>query len=240
MPSVDHMFNQGMLNLVLDRTLSGLPEKVPPNFAEVGLFTNLVRLTDKSLREYDAARFELTDYLDGWLAEPRMGLRTSPYIRAIDHMENLVSALARGINCIDRLRARDVDRDGPKVPGALRVDVTRIRDMIEHTDDRLTKPSVKASRPALEQGQPFALRLENEFMVLGNWMVRYEDLVTVLSVLYESVASIRAAPAAGLNHPQAATRTSVVYVGTPPPGWPQMSVTASDHLWEISRQSVSH
>ncbi len=214
MPSVDHMFNQGMLNLLLDRALSGLPPKLPREFVEVGLFTNLVRLTDKSLREYDAARFELFDYLDGWAAEPRKGLRTSPYIRAIDHMENVFSALARGINCIDRLRSRGVDRDGPKISSTLREDVTRMRDMVEHADDRLTKSSARVSRPNFEQGQPYALRLENEFMLLGNWMVRYDDLVTIISLLYETVASIRGTSAAGRNHPQAVARTSVVFIGT--------------------------
>lgn len=103
MPSVDHMFNQGMLNVLLDRAFTGLPPKLPCEFAEVGLFINLVRLIDKSLREYDAARFELMDYLSGRGTEGA-GLRTSPYIRAIDHIENLISALARAINCIDRLR----------------------------------------------------------------------------------------------------------------------------------------
>ncbi len=240
MPSVDHMFNQGMLNLLLDRAFSGLPPQLPQEFAEVGLYTNLVRLTDKSLREYDAARFELLDYLDGWGAESRKGLRTSPYIRAIDHMENLVSALARGINCIDALRSRGVDRNGSKIPNSKREDVTRMRDMIEHTDDRLTKSSTRMSRPTFEQGQPYALRLENEFMLLGNWMVRYEDLAAAVSVLYESVARIRGTRAAGSDHPQAATRTSVVFIGTPPNGWPRTSMMASDELWEMSRQSVNH
>lgn len=109
-------------------------------------------------------------------------------------------------------------------------------------DAPVTKPSTKASRPVFEAGQPYALRLENEFVVLGNWMVRYDDLVTVMSVLYEAVANIRGAEAAGPDHPQAVTRTTVTFIGTPPAGWPQtsMSMSASDYLWEISRQSVSH
>lgn len=117
-----------------------------------------------------------------------------------------------------------------------------MRDMIEHIDDRLTKSSTKASRPAFEDGQPFALRLENEFVLLGNWMVRYDDLVTVMSLLYDAVTDIRGAEAAGPDHPQAMTRTTVTFIGTPPAGWPEtsMAMSASDYLWEISRQSVSH
>lgn len=43
----------------------------------VGLFMNFSRLTDKALREYDAARAELL--LD---VSPHDGLRTGPYLRA--------------------------------------------------------------------------------------------------------------------------------------------------------------
>ena len=64
MPSVDHMSNRGSLNVVLDRTLSTIPADLPNSPMLVGLFTNFVRLTDKALREYDAARAELFSYLE--------------------------------------------------------------------------------------------------------------------------------------------------------------------------------
>ena len=56
MPSVDHLSNKGTLNVLLDRSFPGLPAGLPPNRTLVGLFTNFARLTDKALREYDAAR----------------------------------------------------------------------------------------------------------------------------------------------------------------------------------------
>ena len=56
MPSVDHLSNKGTLNLPLDRAFSGVPAGLPPDRTMIGLFTNFCRLTDKALREYDAAR----------------------------------------------------------------------------------------------------------------------------------------------------------------------------------------
>lgn len=47
MPSVNHMFSQGMLNVILDRTFGCSPAGVPREWPGVGLFNNLVRLTDK-------------------------------------------------------------------------------------------------------------------------------------------------------------------------------------------------
>jgi hypothetical protein len=74
-------------------------------WALVGLFMNFSRLTDKALREYDAARAELLIYftpVDGGL------LRTTPYLRAIDHMENCVSATNRAVLNARALRVNKV------------------------------------------------------------------------------------------------------------------------------------
>jgi hypothetical protein len=58
-PPVDHLSNKGTFNVLLDRIMSGLPSGLPPDRTMVGLFMNFSRLTDKTLREYDAARAEL-------------------------------------------------------------------------------------------------------------------------------------------------------------------------------------
>ena len=43
MPSVDHLSNNGSLNVLLDRTFSGLPAGLPDSKMLIGLFTNLGR-----------------------------------------------------------------------------------------------------------------------------------------------------------------------------------------------------
>ncbi len=91
MPAVSEMFNKNMLNVVLDRTLTG-SSPVPSASPLMGLWMNFVRLTDKALREYDASRHELLSYVGH-----AGGFRTSPYIRAIDHMENCLSAAHRAV-----------------------------------------------------------------------------------------------------------------------------------------------
>jgi len=240
LPSVDHMFNQGMLNVILDRTLGGPPAGVPRERPGVGLFSNLVRLTDKALREYDAARFELIDYLDGRDGIPRQrGVRTSPYIRAVDHMENVISALARGMSSRDRLQALGFGRGAARIPAALHQDVVRLRDMIEHADDRLTKGSTRPSRQPFKDQEPYALRLENEWAWMGDWKINYQDLVTLITYLYQFIELLRGVKAAGQDHPQSVTRTTVTFIGTPP-AQQGANMYGSDYLWEMSRQSVSH
>ena len=63
MPPVDHLSNKGTLNILLDRALSGVPAKLPPDRTMIGLLTNFSRLTDTALREYDAARAEMLLYV---------------------------------------------------------------------------------------------------------------------------------------------------------------------------------
>ena len=60
MPSVDHLSNKGTLNVLLDRTLSGLPAGLPPDPTLVDLFTNFSRLTDKALRDLFKQLIEMT------------------------------------------------------------------------------------------------------------------------------------------------------------------------------------
>ncbi len=76
----------------------------------VGLFMNFSRLTDKALREYDAARAELLAFV-----EPHGGLRASPYLRAIDHMENCVSATHRAVLNARALREGKIGRAAPRL-----------------------------------------------------------------------------------------------------------------------------
>jgi len=102
MPAVDHLSNNGALNVLLDRAISGLPSGLPPDRPMVALFINFARLTSKALREYNAARAELLRYV-----EPHDGLRMSIYIRALDHLENCVSATHRAV-----LNARALQANG--------------------------------------------------------------------------------------------------------------------------------
>jgi hypothetical protein len=114
MPPVDHLSNKGTLNLLLDRAFSGIPAGLPPDRTMVGLFMNFSRLADKALREYDAARAELLLYVS-----PHDGfLRTTPYLRAIDHMENCVSAAYRVVLNARALQANKIGRAAPRLtPG---------------------------------------------------------------------------------------------------------------------------
>jgi hypothetical protein len=98
----------------------------------VGPFMNFSRLTDKALREYNAARAELLLYV-----APPDEFRIGPYLRAIDHMENCVSAIYRAVLNAQALRANKIGRAAPRLTQLQEQRLKGLRDAVEHSDEKL-------------------------------------------------------------------------------------------------------
>ena len=62
MPPLDHLAATASVDLFFERTITGLPAKLRNDPTAGALFVNLCRLTDKALREYEAARGLLGEY----------------------------------------------------------------------------------------------------------------------------------------------------------------------------------
>jgi hypothetical protein len=168
-PPVDHLSNKGTLNLLLDRAFNGTPVGLPPDRTMVGLFMNFSRLTDKALREYDAARGELLLYVS-----PHDGpLRTTPYLRAIDHMENCVGAAHRAVLNARALRANKIGRAArPLTPGQEQR-LAYLRHAVEHSDEKL-RGKQHGKSLAFDKSDPYSLRLANTCMVIGKNVLAYK------------------------------------------------------------------
>ena len=175
MPTVDHLSNKGTLNVLLDRSFSGTPAGLPPDRTLVGLLMNFSRLTDKALREYDAARAELLFYIS-----PHDGqLHVTPYLRAIDHMENCVSAAHRAVLNAQALQANKVGRAGPRLTPRQEERLAFLRNAIEHSEEKLLGKQHGKS-PAFDKADPYSLRLANTCMVIGKNVLTYKELVSVM------------------------------------------------------------
>jgi hypothetical protein len=131
MPAVDHLSNKSAHNVLLDRAISGRPAGLSPDRTMVALFTNFARLTDKVLREYDAARAELRRSV-----EPQPGLTTSHYLRAIDHMENCVGATHRAVLNAKALRENRIGRAGPRLTKRQSERLAFVRNAVEQRRER--------------------------------------------------------------------------------------------------------
>lgn len=231
MPSVDHMSNRGSLNVVLDRAFSGLPAGLPNSRMLIGLLTNFVRLTDKALREYDAARAELVLYL-----EPSEGLTTGRYLRAVDHMENCVSATHRAVLNSRALRDNKIGRSGPRLTDRQETHLSGVRNAIEHSDEKLLgKPH--GNSPPFATGEPYSIRLANTSIRIGSWVLTYRELVSSITKMYRTVEVIRGVSTGtpGRSWPNARLRTEVSAVTPIGPTW-----RPSEYLRELSRLTITH
>jgi hypothetical protein len=232
MPAVDHLSNKGTLNLLLDRTFSVLPAGLPPDRTMVGLFMNFSRLTDKALREYDAARAELLLYVS-----PHDGLRTSPYLRAIDHVENCVSATHRAVLNAQALGENKIGRAAPRLTPSQEQWLAHLRNAVEHSDEKLLGKQKFKSSPPFDKIDPYSLRLANTCMVIGKDVLTYKELVSAMTKCHKTIEVIRRVPTGtpGPNFPNAKLRTD--------PGNPAAragTLQPTNYLRELSRLVVTH
>lgn len=231
MPPVDHVSNMGTLNVLLDRTLSGLPAGLPADRTMVGVFMNFSRLTDKALREYDAARAELLAYVSshGW--------PTSSYLRAIDHMENCVSATHRAVLNAHALQTNNIGRAGPRLTQLQERRLAYLRNAVEHSDEKLLGKKKFKSSPPFDKVDPYSLRLANTSMTIGKNVLTYKELVSAMTKCHKTIEVIRgvATGMPGPNFPNAKLRTEqgirVARTGQLQP---------SEYLKELSRLVVTH
>jgi hypothetical protein len=233
MPGVDHLSNTGTLNVLLDRILSGLPSGIPPDRTMVGVFMNFSRLTDKALREYDAARAELLLYV----LSPQGELRPSPYLRAIDHMENCVSATHRAVLNARALRANRIGRSAPRLTPLQEQRLAHLRNAVEHSDEKLLGKQKFKSSPPFDKVDPYSLRLANTSMVIGKQALTYKELVSAMTKCHRTIETIRGAATGtpGPEFPNAKLRTDPGEQVTKPG-----QLRASDYLKELSRLVVTH
>jgi hypothetical protein len=233
LPSVDDLSNKGTLNVLLDRTLTGLPAGLPPDRTLVGLFMNFSRLTDKALREYDAARAELLLYVS--LHE---GLRTSPYLRAMDHMENCVSATHRAVLNAGALRENHVGRGAPTLTQRQDQRLAYLRNAVEHSDEKLLGKQTFKRSPPFGRLDPYSLRLANTSMVIGENVLTYKELVSAMTKCHTAIEVIRGAPTGQPrpSFPNARLRTNA---GAPTPTAGH-HMQPTNYLRELSRLIVTH
>lgn len=174
--------NKGTLNVLLDRTISGLPAGQDHG----GPVRQLFRVTDKALREYDAAHAELLLYVS-----PFDGLRTSPYLRAIDHIENCVSATRRA--ALNALRASKIGRAGPRLTPRQEERLAHLHNAIEHSDEKLQGKQFGKS-PPFGKPDPYSLRLANTCMVIGASVLTCRELVAAMTRCHATIEVIRDVP----------------------------------------------
>jgi hypothetical protein len=112
-------------------------------------------------------------------------------VRAIDHMENCVSAIHRAVLNARALRANMIGRAGPRQPKRHEQRLAYLRNAIEHSDEKLLGMSkVKNSLP-FDKVDPYSRRLANTSMVIGSHVLTCKDLVSAMTKCHKTIELIR-------------------------------------------------
>lgn len=186
MPALDHLASINMLNVILERTLVGLPPNLR-SYPMTGVFVNLCRLTDKALNEYKGARVDVVNYVSS---------NGSPayLLRAIEHFENCIDAIYRAVLNAEALRNNGIGRGAQRLTDNQRVSLKAMRDAIEHSDERLLQLSRGRWRPWFQQGQPFSLFVTNTRISIGEHVLTYRQLAAAITKCHNLIEKIRGVP----------------------------------------------
>jgi hypothetical protein len=180
MPDLSTLPDKQMLNVALDALFGGARKPRHPTSApELGLWMNFVRLTDKAVREYEAARSEAGTYVN----RPNNNTM-SPMFRAIDHLENCIDATHRAILNQGRLRTAGFGRGAPQATGRQATLIRLVRNTVEHMDERLANSKLKA-------GQPVALVPSDTGVTVGALFLPYRDLASCIAKLHRTTVHLR-------------------------------------------------
>ena len=133
MPSLGHLTTGNAVWAAITATMGGFGVGGSPGR---GLYTNLVRLTDKSIEEYEAARLALDAYVNAPTNQTRP---IHELFRSFDHLENCIESLHRlGVHA-KALRTAGEAIALSQLPSEKgRNLIRRARNAIQHADERVT------------------------------------------------------------------------------------------------------
>jgi hypothetical protein len=178
LPDLSGLLGRNLINVALDTVLGG---PAITTYPDVALWHGLVRLTDKSVNEYESARQAVAQWETGTAGD------LAPLFLAIDNFENCITSTHRGVLYAKGLRALGRGSSA-LLPTAKQYDDLRLmRNRIEHCDERLITGKIR-------QGQSSILNPKAHRLELGERRITYRDLASVIAKLHRMVGRIRGVP----------------------------------------------
>ena len=142
---------------------------------------NMARLAGKALRGYQSARTYLADYR----RDAHEG-GVTPYYRAVDGIEDAISATHRGFLVARRLTAI-TGRALPQPTDRQAALLNMARDYVEGADEWLIEKRMPA-------GELFVVAPRATYIVIASIRLPYKDLAWCITKLHRAVAQIGAVP----------------------------------------------
>ncbi len=163
----------------------------PKDQAAKSFLHSFLMVTDKALREYNAARELLIQYIAS-------ANQTMLYLEALGRFESCINSVKRGLGFADRMAAYP---QSPKIERTLRrlfklyySTIKPLRDAIEHIDEDIISGGI-----AEGEARALTLTRDGECLEITRYRLTFTDLASVLRRLH--------ALAVELSRHQGGTRT---------------------------------
>ena len=137
---------------------------------------NFIRLVDKALREYHAAREALLGEIQG--------TQRSFLIEFTNHIETCINAVSRLFKLLERIKS---EKESPAFPRELRrlvetksESVENVRNAVEHIDEQIRKDEIAPGKPIM-----LTVNKKNDGVIVSNYELKFAELAMVLEKMYE-------------------------------------------------------
>lgn len=174
MPDLSNLDVPQLSNALLNIVLGGRP----PQSRKVSAYTtNFIRVVDQAILEYRQARDELLRYVN------KEGF--SHYFLAVSHLEMCIIAARRSQRYGERLKREE---EGPTIKRAvarclqsLEKNILKVRDAIEHMDEKIQKGEVPEGEPISlmisENGDKIRIsNVELTFSHLSEYLIKLHEI----------------------------------------------------------------
>lgn len=143
---------------------------------------NLSRLSDKARYEYNLTCGIMQSFAN---EKSKKYLNAFLYQDAINHMENALNALTRGVKYYDRLRKsrNNTEKYEKLKPRENFNTVKLLRNAIEHTDEHILEGKII-------EGQAHSLFINEDGILLGAFFIDFDTISRIISELHKRTLDI--------------------------------------------------
>jgi len=143
-----------------------------------------IRLIDKAVDEYRDARKALIDEITAE-EDAKSGKQGAMVILSfafIDHIENCITSTRRILRTFDRIKGNNpnlIDRQTNRLITNLSADITAVRDVLEHIDERIHSDEIESNEPVI-----LALSESRDKVFVGSATLRLDQLGSILKKMH--------------------------------------------------------
>jgi len=144
------------------------------------LAVNLARLSDKAIREYRAARDDLTAFLRTRRSVECLKMKGhTRLLRATDHLENCIDAIRRAEGFFDTPAFASVTTaENREMLKELHCGARKIRNSIQHADERFAEGRISDGEPAFPAMTSDCLYFAGEY-------ISYAEIAALAMVVWQ-------------------------------------------------------